>query len=271
MRDLRIERLEGKRFGSLTCIKYLHGKSKYRCQCDCGNLKDVYTGDLKSGKTKSCGCLKKDKELNLVGKKFNKLLVVEKKGKKKGRNVFKCICDCGTIRELEGREIKNGRIKSCGCGIKEGLSKANMTHGMSRTRIYNIWQSMKKRCYNKNCDAYKNYGARGITVCEEWRNNFSSFHQWAVDNGYSNTLTIERKDVNGNYEPLNCSWATTKEQSVNKRNVPLYSHNGETKDLKNWCLELGLNYSSVWRRINYYGYDFDKAIGYNVDSIKHNK
>ena len=103
----------------------------------------------------------------------------------------------------------------------------DMKHGMSRTRLYNIWREMKRRCYNKACKSYKDYGGRGIIVCLEWLNNFQTFYDWAITNGYNEILSIERKDVNGNYEPSNCRWATKKEQANNKRNNHFITINDE--------------------------------------------
>lgn len=117
----------------------------------------------------------------------------------------------------------------------------NYKHGMKGTRLYNIWVNMHQRCNNKNIPTYRNYGARGIRVCKEW-DDFNTFLKWAVNKGYKDDLTIERNDVNGDYEPSNCSWITKTEQSQNKRTNVLLTYKGETKNMKQWSDELGIDY-----------------------------
>lgn len=112
--------------------------------------------------------------------------------------------------------LKSGRIKSCGCQRYIELSERNKKHGMAGTRIYRIWRGMISRCKYKTATGYENYGARGISVCKEWE-DFERFYLWALENGYSDELTIERKNVDGNYEPGNCEWITWEMQESNKR------------------------------------------------------
>lgn len=132
-----------------------------------------------------------------------------------------------------------------------------MKHGLWNTRIYRIWQRMKTRCYNKNFQHFKDYGGRGIKVCDEWLNDFMAFYKWAVDNGYNDNLTIDRIDVNGNYEPNNCRWLTNDEQQNNKRNNILLTYNGKTQTITQWANELGIKRSQIQYRY-YRGYT-DKA------------
>ena len=119
-----------------------------------------------------------------------------------------------TIVIILSNHLKSGKIKSCGCLNKQG----NPKHGLRYTRLYRIWINMKTRCYNKNTNRYKDYGARGITICNEWRNDFMSFYNWSMNNGYDENLTIDRINNDKNYEPSNCRWITVKEQNRNKRN-----------------------------------------------------
>ena len=119
------------------------------------------------------------------------------------------------------------------------------------TRLYNIYYGMKKRCYNKNTANYKNYGARGITICSEWLNDKQSFFAWAINNGYQDNLTIDRIDVNGNYEPNNCRWVDMKQQQRNRTDNHYATINGETHCLKEWCEILNLNYGKVCKRVHY--------------------
>jgi hypothetical protein len=116
----------------------------------------------------------------------------------------------------------------------------NSTHGQSKTRMYNVWRMMKDRCYNPKSVSYKYYGERGIIVCPEWLSGFEPFYKWAMANNYSNELQLDRRNVNGNYEPDNCRWATTKEQGNNRRNNRYVTINGKTQTFKQWCIEFKL-------------------------------
>ena len=147
---------------------------------------------------------------------------------------------------------------SCGCLKKISQSK---THGLSNSRIFHVWTGMKERCYNKNYPKYKLYGARGIVVCDEWKDDFMTFYNWAMDNGYKEGLTIDRIDVNGNYDPSNCRWTDIKTQNRNRRNTPYYTINNETKSLAEWCKILNLKYGTVYARLHW---PIERALGLEV-------
>lgn len=119
---------------------------------------------------------------------------------------------------------------------------------MTETRLYHIWKHIKQRCCNRNNSAYKNYSGREITICNEWLNDFMTFYNWAIINGYHDGLTIERIDVNGNYEPNNCKWATQKQQCNNRRSNVYLTYNSKTQTMKQWSEELNINYSTIRQR-----------------------
>lgn len=158
--------------------------------------------------------------------------------KKKVRKVcWHCICECGNKCDVIGESLRQGLTKSCGCYNYECQKDPNLKHhihGMRNTRLYDIWRGMKKRCYLVTNDNYKDYGTRGITVCDEWKDNFENFANWAYENGYQEDLTIDRIDNDGNYSPENCRWATNAEQQRNKRNNHLITFNNETYCLSEW-------------------------------------
>lgn len=196
------------------------------------------------------------KQRNLIGKKFGKLLVIESCGKKEHDNHYysKVKCECGKIYLVSDTELIYGRRKGC-----RKCSASNKTHGMTNTRLFNIWQSMKQRCYCKTNDKYKYYGERKIKVCDEWLNDFMNFYNWAINNKYNEKLTIDRIDVNGDYEPNNCRWVTMLEQANNKRNNKLITYNGITDTLANWSKKYNINSTTLSNRIKN-GWNIEKAL-----------
>jgi hypothetical protein len=134
-----------------------------------------------------------------------------------------------------------------------------MRHGKSNTRLYKTWKGMIRRCYNANGDKYPNYGGRGITVCPEWRYNFEHFYQWAMEKGCNDTLTIDRIDVNGNYEPLNCRWATPREQANNKTDNHILRFRGIKKTVAEWADVVGMDKKLIYDRIKY-GWSIERAL-----------
>jgi hypothetical protein len=195
---------------------------------------------------------------DLTGQRFNYLTVIGRDSlTKKGQVIWKCRCDCGNITRGIGNQLRNGRKKSCGCKTDRSFNK---THGMSKTRIYREWQSMKKRCNNKDNYDYKDYGGRGIKVCKEWNESFEAFRDWAYANGYSDKLTIERINNDMGYAPDNCMWIPMEEQSKNRRLCKMITYNEKTQNLHRWCIELGKDYKLVHNRMYQLGWNFEKAI-----------
>ena len=182
----------------------------------------------------------------LIGRRFGRLTVVSEYGiNKHGASMWICKCDCGnTTKPVNGSSLKQGKTKSCGCLWKEAMTK----HGGRNTKLYNVWGGMKARCYRKTNANYKHYGGRGIKVCEEWKNSFESFRDWAIANGYQESLTLDRIDTNGDYEPSNCRWATYCQQENNRRINVYVEINGVVKTVAEWAAESGLKYATVYRR-----------------------
>lgn len=170
---------------------------------------------------------------DLSGKRIGRLLVLERVDDLRSPNgkaviAYRCKCDCGNEKILRKYHLAYGKTLSCGCLHREKLGNMRRTHGLShKERLYSLWLNMKDRCCNPNNNHYKSYGNRGISVCEEWKNDYIAFRTWCINNGYKeeirksgrNNLTIDRIDVNGNYSPENCRFLTNKENCLNKRNT----------------------------------------------------
>lgn len=186
------------------------------------------------------------KFIDLTGQRFGRLVVVALSGQDKhGGTKWLCKCDCGSETVVLGGNLRRNHTTSCGCVHKETIS----THGESKSRLYTIWTLMKRRCYFPSDSRYHRYGGRCIAVCEEWRDSFENFRDWATKNGYRDDLTIDRIDNNGNYCPGNCRWATRKEQQSNIGTNHLITHNGETLTVSQWAERIGVQPTTLFTRL----------------------
>ncbi len=189
---------------------------------------------------------------DITGKKYGRLTVIEIYDKNHGKIKWKCKCDCGAIVIVTGNNLKNGHTQSCGCYKKEKNIEIHTTHGGRRSRLYRIWTGMKTRCYDKNCRCFPNYGGKGIKVCNEWmgENGFETFRRWALDNGYSDGLSIDRINVEGDYSPDNCRWANTYTQANNTTASRYITINGKTQTVAEWEKETGIKSGTIRYRID---------------------
>lgn len=197
---------------------------------------------------------------DIVGKKYNNLLIIsesgtvvlEKNGKKSYKRMVSAVCDCGKIKDYHVKLILNNTTKSCGCKRIEFISKYNYKHGYDFTHpLYKTWMNMKTRCYDENAKGYKWYGGSGVTVCDEWRNDYKSFYDWAILNGWAKGLQID-KDINGNgklYSPENCCFVDSKTNCNNRRNSRILEYNGVSKTVSQWSECLGINQNTLRSRL----------------------
>lgn len=201
------------------------------------------------------------KYIDLTGQKFGRLIVIKRDGNNKKREaLWLCKCECGKFTKTRTYSLKSGVTKSCGCLQKEiaskigfrSLFKEGQMQNKDYQRIRKILNSMRSRCYNIKNNRYKNYGARGIKICEEWsgKQGLKNFYNWAIENGYKKDLSIDRIDNNGDYEPSNCRWATSREQSNNRTTNRLITYNKETHTLAEWSRILGISYNILQSRLN---------------------
>lgn len=195
---------------------------------------------------------------NLVGLRFGKLSVLKKLGKDRhGEMRWLCICDCGSEYESTSNRLTSGQTTCCrDCMIKK-IGDSNRKHGATPKKLFYAYTNMKTRCYNKNYSLYHRYGGRGIQVCEEWRKSFKSFREWALKNGWSEELSLDRINNDGNYEPSNCKWSTCVEQSNNRRTSRMITYNGITDTMANWARNTGIPYYVIQRRL-YLNWDAER-------------
>lgn len=263
--------LTNQRFGMLVAKcptnERKNGCIVWYCECDCGGNKKAPSGELTRGNITSCGC---KKIIDLTGKRFGRLVARCRSHKdKKNKWHWICDCDCGESIVVPEGDLNFGKYKSCGCLKLEKFVQRTTTHNKTKTRLHRIWTGMKQRCLNPNNNGYKHYGGRGIMICQEWINDFQSFYDWAINNGYSDELSLDRINVNGNYEPNNCRWADEHTQANNKQDTVYVDVNNETHTISEWSELVSLPSNTIGRRVKdgYQGVDIFR-IHYTKESNK---
>jgi hypothetical protein len=214
--------LAGVRFGRLIVLErdaaVRSGMARWVCRCDCGNEKSISGGTLRQGRSRSCGCLRADRNRNreyidLAGKKFGRWTAISREAGPERR--WLCVCECGTAKPVSTANLMAGVSKSCGC-LKSELSRTRRTHGGTGSVLYGIWAGIKDRCTNPNNESWVDYGGRGIFICDEWKRDFAAFREHIGDRP-SPRHSVDRIDNSRGYEPGNVRWATPVEQARNTR------------------------------------------------------
>lgn len=199
----------------------------------------------------------KGSPLNLNDKRFGRLTVIGFSYSKNNVRYHKCLCDCGNKTVVTTSKLTTGHTNSCGCLKNEAY---NYKHGLRKHPLYRTWSNMKTRCYNPKTHNFKNYGGKGITVCDEWKNDFENFYKWAIKNGYIEGFSIERINNNIGYRSDNCRWIPKQLQGRNKIGNHKIQLGHSERCLSEWCLIFNLHYNTVENRINSLGWDPIKAL-----------
>lgn len=212
------------------------------------------------------------KLIDLTDQRFGRLVVIERQGQaNSGHAEWLCKCDCGKEVIVSSNALRSSRgTRSCGCLQREMATIANLNKdhgyykkkasvGREHQRLHQTWRDMINRCANSNNKRFDAYGGRGISVCQEWLGNFDAFKEWAISSGYSDELTIDRINVNGDYCPQNCRWATSKEQNNNRSNNRIVIYKGESMTLHQLADREGINYQTLWNRLKY-GWSLEDAV-----------
>lgn len=189
-------------------------------------------------------------QYNLIGKRYGALTVIEFAGiKGRKHRYWRCRCDCGIEIIARGSHLYNGNVKSCGCRRTIANKEKASQNGLSRSPLYNVWRGMLKRCYLNTTNGYKNYGGRGMSVCDDWKNDFQSFYRWAVSSGYEPGKSIDRIDVDANYCPENCRWADAKQQANNRTNTTVIMFCNESHTAAEWAEITGIPRETIKSRL----------------------
>lgn len=268
---IKFVNLAGNRFGLWSVLSRdtdAQFSPKWNCVCDCGRSKKVNGKSLRLGLSKSCGCHRYANKMrsmsllgpkpksgphallqDLTGKRFGRWVVMQRAPDKSSSTAWKCLCDCGNIKDVSAHTLNNGVSTSCGCYRKEFTSTNNSTHGMGGTVEYETWMGIKKRCLNTKSKSYYRYGGRGITVCERWLESFENFYADMGKRPQGFAISLDRKDVDGDYSPENCVWATSKEQNRNRSNNRYIEAFGERRVLAEWAEILNVPVHFIYLKI----------------------
>lgn len=197
---------------------------------------------------------------NYINKKYNRL-TIKYTYKKNNRTYVHCVCECGNYKDIRLSRLKSGETKSCGCLRKDISRGKGKKKPYSNTKLFYTYHGIKTRCYNTKSTSYKYYGAKGIKMCDEWLNDFKTFQEWAYNNGYQENkgLSIDRIDVNGNYEPKNCRWVDNTTQANNRTDNYYITYKGQTLTASEWSKKLGIHNQTIKSRINR-GWSVEKAL-----------
>lgn len=269
----------GKRYDDYEVIEVEFGKpDKLTVRClTCGCEKQVMASVIVNGTWKGSKCHKHyvqpvKYDESYIGQKNNFLTVTGLTRNKRKEKRFICKCDCGKITHVNPNNWETGVVKSCGCMAVELMRKAlKKENPLNSRRTYRIWKGMKQRCYNPRTDNYMDYGGRGICICSQWLDSYKEFEAWAFSHGYSNELSIDRINVNGNYEPSNCRWATDEIQMKNRRPIDewightgrkkvLWTINGVERPAREWCSQFGVSMETVTYRVKNKGMSLQEAL-----------
>lgn len=206
------------------------------------------------------------KRYDLIGERFERLVVISFNKKENGRLYYNCKCDCGKDVVIAANHLLRGATKSCGCyNIEKSkerckyLGESASKHNLSNHRLYRIWSGMKSRCYNSNNPNYKWYGNKNIQVCSEWKNDFKAFYDWSMKNGYKEHLTIDRINGSKDYSPDNCRWVNNIQQVNNKSNNRYITYKHKTKTLSEWSRIVNIPQDTLYDRINREGWSIERA------------
>lgn len=205
------------------------------------------------------------KIVDMTGKKFGRWTVIDYAGlDKSGHAVWKCLCECGNVKDVRGQRLRDGESQSCGCLAKEITSIHNSKHNGSFDRLYTVWSGMKARCENPSHCEYHRYGGRGISICDEWKNDYTAFREWALAQGYDPSApkgkcTLDRIDNDNGYSPQNCTFSDMKKQCNNRHNNVIIECKGESHTIRGWSDITGISYSVLYSRIKN-GWDVNRAL-----------
>lgn len=271
MQNAKYIDLTNRKIGKLYIVRKGNGrytkggqyKATWICQCECGNIKEIDGEKLRRGSTVSCGCVRKEKIGNvnfndITGQKFGMLTVVkflEPSERENKNRSWLCKCDCGNYTQVNVSKLKNGHTQSCGCKVIAHISQVNRKYEHISKRLYSVYREMISRCTNPESHEYHNYGGRGISVCDEWSGEFGydSFSKWALLNGYDEMAergqcTLDRIDVDKNYEPSNCRWVSNDVQQNNRRDCIYVEYEGRKLTLAQCSREFDIPYTKLaWR------------------------